>query len=414
VKLEYGLDANSNNVLDVTEVNATLTKYVCNGAVGATGLTGATGPQGPIGLTGATGAVGPQGPAGTNGVNGQNGAQGPIGMTGPAGATGPQGPVGLTGNGFQNGVINGQMLYWNGQSWSSINPGNEGQVLTMQNGSPIWSDPQSSNSGLTPNVNTTSVGYDYNSYIFNLAGLLLPGPENTDHGFVYSTTPNPTIQNNFISLGVGDLGGSFNSSINISSTIQPNTTYYFRAYASNTFGISYGDQISFTTGPYLIGQDFQGGKIAYLDGTGLHGKIVSQNLGTAQWGCQGLNIGTSSAFGTGVQNTLNITNNCNAQNCAALICSNYSNNGYSDWYLPSLNELQIINYNTIGLFGISTESRAWTSTHYNSNEYSSGTAAYVVFWTGGNAVAAPSLKDYYIGPYQIFYMNWSVFAFRDF
>jgi uncharacterized protein (TIGR02145 family) len=33
-------------VLDVTEVNATLTKYVCNGAVGATG---ATGPQGPAG-----------------------------------------------------------------------------------------------------------------------------------------------------------------------------------------------------------------------------------------------------------------------------------------------------------------------------------------------------------------------------
>jgi hypothetical protein len=46
VKLEYGLDANSNGVLDVTEVNATLTKYVCNGAVGATG---ATGPQGPAG-----------------------------------------------------------------------------------------------------------------------------------------------------------------------------------------------------------------------------------------------------------------------------------------------------------------------------------------------------------------------------
>jgi hypothetical protein len=52
VKIEYGLDANSNGTLDVTEINATLTKYVCNGAVGATG------PQGPIGLTGATGPQG--------------------------------------------------------------------------------------------------------------------------------------------------------------------------------------------------------------------------------------------------------------------------------------------------------------------------------------------------------------------
>jgi hypothetical protein len=44
VKIEYGLDANNNGILDAGEVNATLTKYVCNGA------TGATGAQGPAGL----------------------------------------------------------------------------------------------------------------------------------------------------------------------------------------------------------------------------------------------------------------------------------------------------------------------------------------------------------------------------
>ena len=75
VKLEYGLDANSNGLLDVAEINATLTKYVCNGANGATG---STGPQGPIGNTGAAGVAGPQGvqgatgTAGTNGTNGKN------------------------------------------------------------------------------------------------------------------------------------------------------------------------------------------------------------------------------------------------------------------------------------------------------------------------------------------------------
>ena len=39
-KVEIGLDANGNGVLDVSEVNSTLTKYVCNGAVGAQGPTG--------------------------------------------------------------------------------------------------------------------------------------------------------------------------------------------------------------------------------------------------------------------------------------------------------------------------------------------------------------------------------------
>lgn len=43
VKLEYGVDANSNGSLESSEINAALTQYVCNGAVG---------PQGPAGTGG--------------------------------------------------------------------------------------------------------------------------------------------------------------------------------------------------------------------------------------------------------------------------------------------------------------------------------------------------------------------------
>ncbi len=98
VKIEYGLDANNNGTLDVSEVNASLTKYVCNGAVGATGA------QGPIGLTGPTGATGAQGIQGIAGPTGATGAQGPIGLTGPAGATGAQGAQGPTGTNGTNGT----------------------------------------------------------------------------------------------------------------------------------------------------------------------------------------------------------------------------------------------------------------------------------------------------------------------
>lgn len=51
-KLEYGLDANGNGALDPAEVNAALTRYVCNGVAGATGSTGATGTTGPRGPSG--------------------------------------------------------------------------------------------------------------------------------------------------------------------------------------------------------------------------------------------------------------------------------------------------------------------------------------------------------------------------
>jgi hypothetical protein len=74
--IEFGVDNNTNAILDIGEINTALTKYVCNGLTGPSGATGATGPQGPIGLTGPAGATGSTGP------------QGPIGLSGPAGATG--------------------------------------------------------------------------------------------------------------------------------------------------------------------------------------------------------------------------------------------------------------------------------------------------------------------------------------
>jgi hypothetical protein len=49
VKLEYGLDVNGNNILESGEVNASLTKFVCNGAEG---------PIGPGGLSGTANYVG--------------------------------------------------------------------------------------------------------------------------------------------------------------------------------------------------------------------------------------------------------------------------------------------------------------------------------------------------------------------
>ena len=105
------------------------------GPIGLTGPAGATGAQGPIGLTGATGASGPQGPIGLTGPAGATGAQGPIGLTGATGAAGPQGPAG---NGFSNGTATNQLMYWNGSAWVTLNPGGNGQILTLCNGALTW------------------------------------------------------------------------------------------------------------------------------------------------------------------------------------------------------------------------------------------------------------------------------------
>ncbi len=58
VKQEYGIDANNNSILDPAEINATLTKYICNGATGsaanAWGLTGNVGTNPAVNFIGTT------------------------------------------------------------------------------------------------------------------------------------------------------------------------------------------------------------------------------------------------------------------------------------------------------------------------------------------------------------------------
>ena len=62
-------------------------------------------------------------------------------------------------------------------------------------------------------------------------------------GVCWSTSQNPTTANSILSIGTGT--GSFSSSS--ITGLSENTTYYLRAYATNTAGTNYGTQVSFTT-----------------------------------------------------------------------------------------------------------------------------------------------------------------------
>ena len=68
------------------------------------------------------------------------------------------------------------------------------------------------------------------------------GAEVTARGICWSTSPNPTIEDNKTEDGSGV--GSFTSQI---PNLVTNTQYYVRAYATNEAGTSYGEEVSFTT-----------------------------------------------------------------------------------------------------------------------------------------------------------------------
>ncbi|WP_425117469.1 DUF7151 family protein [Archangium violaceum] len=71
VKLEAGVDANGNSTLDTAEVDAALTRYVCNGPKGDTGTPGTPGGAGPQGPSGAVGLYGDGSAGALNLLNGQ-------------------------------------------------------------------------------------------------------------------------------------------------------------------------------------------------------------------------------------------------------------------------------------------------------------------------------------------------------
>ena len=68
----------------------------------------------------------------------------------------------------------------------------------------------------------------------------------TAYGHCWSTTPNPTIEENDGTEGSGNIAKPFTSPM---TNLEPNTTYYVRAYATNEIGTAYGEEVIFTTSP---------------------------------------------------------------------------------------------------------------------------------------------------------------------
>jgi hypothetical protein len=121
----------------------------------------------------------------------------------------------------------------------------------------------------------------------------------------------------------------------------------------------------------LYGKSYEGGLIFYLntsDGSGFVSASSDQSTG-AQWGCFGTEItgADGTAVGTGAQNTIDIEAECTTSGTAADICANLSLNGYDDWFLPSLDEINAM-YTNLHLkgFGGFANTSYWSSTEYNS------------------------------------------------
>ena len=111
-------------------------------------------------------------------------------------------------------------------------------------GGTVYGNEQTFVSGAAlPTVITgTSTNISYNSASISGEVTSDGGASVIERGICYSTSQNPTIANSIVISGSGL--GNFIANL---TGLNGNTTYYARAYATNSTGTAYGTEISYTT-----------------------------------------------------------------------------------------------------------------------------------------------------------------------
>ena len=247
----------------------------------------------------------------------------------------------------------------------------------------------------TPPVVSTSLISaisDNSAIVEGTATISTNGTQIISQGVCWSITPSPTID--LVTKTSDNISASFKSSL---TGLQASTTYYVRAYATNSAGTTYGSELSFKSFQ-SIGTAFQGGILAYIlsptdpgfnpsntkgliIGNTVYSNIRWHNNSNALINSNILTGATGTDIGTGKSNTdkIILAQGNPLINYAAGLAKSYSNGGYSDWFLPSRDELKAIYYNRAKFNGLPISA---TTFYWNSTEFDMNTAGLIGFTVG--------------------------------
>ena len=155
----------------------------------------------------------------------------------------------------------GDILYWNtsDSAWHIVPVGNAGEFLTLDtNNIPKWQH-ITANQGILPTVVTDSVSNITNTSAI-ITGTVTDGGGTplVVSGICWGTSPNPTLSNSYALVGLG-----INSFTHQLIGLTGGTIYYVRAFAANSAGVVYGNELTFSSqNQFLCGtntiKDFDG------------------------------------------------------------------------------------------------------------------------------------------------------------
>ena len=133
---------------------------------------------------------------------------------------------------------------------------------------------------------------------------------------------------------------------------------------------------------YAAGDFVQGGLYTFTDSGYAYITAATDQSTSAQWGCQGTLIpegATPEAIGQGVINTPTIVETCATAGIAARLADQLVLNGFSDWFLPSLEELGMM-WTELASDGLGS----FANHTYWSSTQASATQAFTVDMNNGN------------------------------